>query len=110
MSSRLKVLGVSFVGSALLASSPSFSPSLRADTLVSLATTAGTQVFTPSVSAFPNYYTQSEVGGGNTNGAALSFSAPFHSLFGDVGQYGLTSVYVAARWQSSASSHGHGLE
>jgi hypothetical protein len=94
MSSRLMFWGVSFVGSAWLAFSPSFSPSLRADTLVPLATTAGTQVFTPSVSAFPNYYTQSDVGGGNTNGAPLSFSAPFNALFGDVGQYGLTDVYV----------------
>jgi hypothetical protein len=94
MSSRRMFLEISLVGSALLAFSPSFSPSLRADTLVPLATTAGTQVFTPSVSAFPNYYTQSEVGGGNTNGAPLSFSATFNVLFGDVGQYGLTDVYV----------------
>jgi hypothetical protein len=94
MSSRLMFLAVSCVGAVLLAFSPPFSPSLRADLLVPLATTSGTQVFTPSVSAFPNYYTQSEVGGGNTNGAPLSFSAPFNALFGDVGQYGLTDVYV----------------
>lgn len=94
MSSRLLFLWVSLVGFASLAFSPSFSSSLRADTLVPLATTAGTQVFTPSVTTFPNYYTQSEVGGGNTNGAPLSFSAPFTALFGDVGQYGLTDVYV----------------
>jgi hypothetical protein len=94
MSSRLMFFGVSLVGSALLALSPSCSSSLRADTIVPLATTNGTQVFTPSVTAFPDYYTQSEVGGGNTNGAPLSFTAPYTALFGDVGQYGLTSVYV----------------
>jgi len=69
------------------------SPSVRADLLVPAATTTGTLVFTPGLNS-SNYYVQSEVGGGNTNGAPLSFEPEFQALFGDVGQFGLAAVYV----------------
>jgi hypothetical protein len=89
MSLRLRFLAVSCVGYALLA----LSTSVRADVLVPAATTTGTLVFTPGLEA-TNYYVQSEVGGGNTNGAALTFAPQFQALFGDVGQFGLSAVYV----------------
>lgn len=89
MQTPLRLLTVSCVGYALLA----FSSSVRADILVLGATTTGTLVFTPGATA-SNYYVQSEVGGGNTNGAPLTFEPAFKALFGDVGQFGLTSVYV----------------
>jgi hypothetical protein len=89
MSSSVRVLAALCAASALLA----FSPSARADLLVPAATTAGTLVFTPGATA-SNFYAQSEVGGGNTNGAPLTFEPAFQSLFGDVGQFGLSAVYV----------------
>ncbi|HEV3303593.1 MAG TPA: hypothetical protein VG055_28335 [Planctomycetaceae bacterium] len=89
MSSWLRFLAVSCVAYALLA----FSPAVRADILVPAATTAGTLVFTPGLTS-SNFYVQSEVGGGNTNGAPLSFEPAFKALFGDVGQFGLATVYV----------------
>ena len=89
MSSRLRLLAVSCVGYALLA----FSQWARADILMPAATTTGTLVFTPGANA-ANYYVQSEVGGGNTNGAPLSFEPGYKALFGDTGQFGLAAVYV----------------
>jgi hypothetical protein len=61
--------------------------------IIPAATTAGALVFTPGLNA-ANFYAQSEVGGGNTNGAPLSFEPALKSTFGDVGQFGLTAVYV----------------
>ena len=105
MSSWLRFLAVSCVAYALLA----FSPAVRADILVPAATTAGTLVFTPGLTS-SNFYVQSEVGGGNTNGAPLSFEPAFKAHFRRRRTVRARRGLRAARLQRSDPSHGDGLE
>lgn len=64
--------------------------------LIPVATTSGTLAvhYDADNPSQASYY-QLQLSPTNTNGAALSFAAPYQSIFGDVGQFGLSVIYVA---------------